>query len=212
MVSTSSDIGQARVRLHPTKEELINTVVIMLDTSTLDEITSEHVLDISGISRGSLYHHFEDFSELLELALVRRFASYVDKSLEVLSHLLDSCNTREELIARLRDTSQYFQSPELAAIRLERFAAISRVPNNPRMSKYLGFEQERLTELMADLYQEILARGWGNPKMEPRTASVMLQALTLGRVVDDITEDHVNHENWLTMIEIVMQQVFFPGN
>jgi hypothetical protein len=48
--------------------------------------------------------------------------------------------------------------------------------------------------------------------MEPRTASVMLQALTLGRVVDDITEDHVNHENWLTMIEIVMQQVFFPGN
>jgi hypothetical protein len=65
---------------------------------------------------------------------------------------------------------------------------------------------------MADLYQEILARGWGNPKMEPRTASVMLQALTLGRVVDDITEDHVNHENWLTMIEIVMQQVFFPGN
>jgi CDGSH-type Zn-finger protein len=74
--------GARKVRLHPTKEELIKYCRwfcwILL---TLDEITSENVLDISGISRGSLYHHFEDFSELLELAQVRRFASYVNKSI-----------------------------------------------------------------------------------------------------------------------------------
>ena len=212
MASQNVNRVESKRSHHPTKEELIQTVVVLLEGTTLDQITSEQVLAISGISRGSLYHHFEDFSELLELAQVRRFSEYVDDATEVLSTVIESCETREELVARISQTTHYFQAEELAQARLERLTAISKVPNNPRMASALGEEQERLTEALADLYQDILARGWGNPHLQPRTASVALQALTVGRAVDDFTANRVDQENWINMISMIMENVLFSGN
>ena len=212
MASQSSSSLQSKRNLHPTKEELIQTVVVLLEGTTLDQITSEQVLAISGISRGSLYHHFKDFSELLELAQVRRFSEYVDNATEVLSTVIDSCNSHEELIARIYETTQYFQAEDLAQARLERLTAISKVPNNSRMASALGKEQERLTEALADLYKDILARGWGNPHIQPRTASVALQALTVGRAVDDFTPNRVNQENWVDMISMIIENILFSGD
>jgi len=212
MASQNANRVESKKSLHPTKEELIQTVVVLLEGTTLDQITSEQVLAISGISRGSLYHHFEDFSELLELAQVSRFSEYVDSSIDILSTIFESCHSRAELIARVSQTTQHFQAVDLAQMRLERLTAISKVPNNPRMARVLGEEQERLTEALEDLYRDILARGWGNSLIQPRTASVILQAITVGRAVDDFTVNHVDQENWVNVISMIIENVIFSGN
>ncbi len=211
MSSVAAQAREARNGIHPTKEELIRTVVVLLDSLTLDEITSEKVLEISGISRGSLYHHFQDFAELLELAQVRRFSGYVNKSIEVLSALFSTVDTRDELIARLTEVSKSFQAPELSDSRIERLTAISKVMHNPRMATVLGNEQERLTETIADLYRDLQARGLGNPQLNPRTAAVMFQAYTLGRSVEDFTISHMDQENWLYAVSLILKNVFFPA-
>jgi len=46
---------------HPTKVALIEVVKEMIAEFGADGFTVEMVLAESGISRGSLYHHFEDF-------------------------------------------------------------------------------------------------------------------------------------------------------
>ena len=51
---------------HPTRVRLIDTMVEMLQTTPASAITTEAVLETSGISRSSLYHHFADFSDLIE--------------------------------------------------------------------------------------------------------------------------------------------------
>jgi len=211
MVTATAQAREARNGLHPTKDELIKTVVTLLNTLTLDEITSERVLEISGISRGSLYHHFQDFAELLELAQVRRFSSYVNSSIEVLTELFTSVSTRDQLVHRLPEVSKSFQAPELADTRIERLTAISKVMHNPRMAAALGAEQERLTETIADLYRDLQARGLGNPLLQPRTAAVMFQAYTLGRTVDDFTANHMDQENWLYAVSTVVENLFFPA-
>ena len=212
MASISTQAREARNGIHPTKEELIMTVVVLLDNLTLDEITSEKVLEISGISRGSLYHHFQDFAELLELAQVRRFSSYVDRSIEILTDLFAEVSNREELVLRLTAVSKAFQAPELANTRIERLTAISKVMHNPRMASALGWEQERLTESIADLYRDLQARGLGNPQLQPRTAAVMFQAYTLGRTVDDFTVNHMDQENWLYAVSLIVENIFFPAH
>lgn len=211
MVSATAQAREARNGIHPTKDELIKTVVTLLDHLTLDEITSEKVLEISGISRGSLYHHFQDFSELLELAQVRRFASYVDQSVEALSEVFAQVQSREELVERVQDISRKFQSPELANNRIERLTAISKVMHNPRMAASLGAEQERLTETIADMYHDLQLRGLGNPLLQPRTAAVLFQAYALGRSVDDFTANHMEQENWLYVVSMIAENIFFPA-
>ncbi len=61
-----------RQSVHPTKTHLIETAVKLLDTQLPHEIAVDEILDKSGISKGSLYHHFEDLAELLEAAQVAR--------------------------------------------------------------------------------------------------------------------------------------------
>jgi len=210
MTSKTAQRREANQELHPTKEELIRTVVTMLDELTLDEITSEKVLDLSGVSRGSLYHHFEDFSELLELAQVRRFSGYVNHSIMLLNEVFTSVNSREELLEKLAVLSRSLHSPEFRENRLERITTISKVKHNARMAKALGQVQDKLTERLSDLYSDLQVRGLANPNLKPRTAAVMFQAYGLGRVVDDFTENQVEQENWLYAVSLISENVFFP--
>jgi AcrR family transcriptional regulator len=211
MASLTAQAREARNGIHPTKDELIKTVVVLLDHLTLDEITSEKVLEISGISRGSLYHHFQDFAELLELAQVRRFSNYVNNSIAILTEVFEAVGNREELISKLTEVAKIFQAPNLADSRIERLTAISKVMHNPRMAAALGNEQERLTETIADLYRDLLARGIGNPALHPRTAAVLFQAYSLGRAVDDFTVTHIDQENWLYAVSLTVEHIFFPA-
>ena len=210
VLATSTQAREAHNDIHPTKDQLIRTVVKLLDHFTLDEITSEKVLEISNISRGSLYHHFQDFAELLELAQVRRFAYFVDYSIEALTSVFAEVTLREELVNRSLELSRQFQAPELINNRIERLTAISKVMHNPRMAAALGAEQERLTETIADLYQDVLDIGLGNPRLQPRTAAVLFQAYALGRSVDDFTVNHMNQENWLYAVSMIIENIFFP--
>ena len=54
---------------HPTSKRLINSTIELLQEFLPEEISTDLVLQHSGVSRGSLYYHFEDLSDLLETAM-----------------------------------------------------------------------------------------------------------------------------------------------
>ena len=196
--------------LHPTKQTLIDTVVTLMDTQPSMEINSDQVLEISGISKGSLYHHFEDFPELVEHAMVARFARFVDNSVVMLNGVIASAKTRADLVEGLKKVTRATQAQELTRHRSERVTAIAKAIRIPRMKALLGEEQERLTDALADLFRESVERGWGDPTLDPRVVGVMVQAYTIGKIVDDITPTRMDAENWNQAIDSVLDKVFFP--
>ena len=196
--------------LHPTKQTLIDTVVTLMDTQPAMEVNSDQVLEISGISKGSLYHHFEDFPELVEHAMVARFARFVDNSVVMLKGVIASAKTRADLVEGLKKVTRATQAQELTRHRSERVTAIAKAIRIPRMKALLGEEQERLTDALADLFRESVERGWGDPTLDPRIVGVMVQAYTIGKIVDDITPTRMDAENWNQAIDSVLDKVFFP--
>jgi len=194
---------------HPTKEALISTVVTLMQGIPVAEITSEQVLEVSKISRGSLYHHFHDFSELIEEAQVRRFANYIDASIAALWQILTSTTSRDELVEKVHFVTRQTQGSIVP--RMHRVEAIALTANNPRMREKLGAEQERLTESITDLYREVCNRGWGNETLEPRAVAILIQAYSLGKVVDDFTPQQVDLEKWTELINAILATVLFPA-
>ncbi len=195
--------------LHPTKQTLLDTVVYLLNSKLPAEINSEEVLEMSGISKGSLYHHYADFSELIEQALIVRFARYVDASIASLSQVLRTARTKTELFEGLKMVTRRTQSEEMKEGRYERLVSMAAAIRSPRMQLALGVEQERLTEALADLFRESQERGWGNKDFQPRVIAVMVQAYTMGKIVDDITPTHMNEENWALLIDAFLERIFF---
>ena len=195
--------------LHPTKQTLLDTVVYLLNSKLPAEINSEEVLEMSGISKGSLYYHYADFSELIEQALIVRFARYVDASIASLSQVLRTARTKTELFEGLKMVTRRTQSEEMKEGRYERLVSMAAAIRSPRMQLALGVEQERLTEALADLFRESQERGWGNKDFQPRVIAVMVQAYTIGKIVDDITPTHMNEENWALLIDAFLERIFF---
>lgn len=191
---------------HPTRDRLIETMVELLDGSDPEHITADQVLSASGVSKGSLYHHFEDFEDLLEAALIARFSVNVDVTIDAMSKILATVNSRDEMLEALRELNVYNQAQSRSSYRLERARAAGLTYSSPRFHDALGQEQERLTEAFIDLFKEAQNKGWMSKDIDARAAAVFVQAYTVGRVVDDIAPEKVDPDAWISLIMAVIDK------
>ena len=182
--------------IHPTKARLIETAAELLEAELPGAIQVDEILDKSGISKGSLYHHFEDLSELLEAAQVARYANWVDRSIGLIIPVLSGAKTRDDVIEGLRKATLYTQSSEYKATRFERARTLANSENSERFKTALGLEQERLTTALEDLVQEAKNKGLFRQELDSRIVAVFIQSYTLGKIVDDVVPSPMNQEKW----------------
>lgn len=192
----------------PTKVRLIESAIELLDAHFLEEITTDMILQHSSVSRGSLYHHFEDFSDLMEQALVRKFSSHVDESIEPLTKLLQDSASGEEMLANLSNVTKAIHSPENSANRFFRARIISLAEANDRLTQRLAQEQKRLTDTITDIFTQCQNKGWMNKNFDPAVAAIFIQSYTLGRVIDDVADDKVDPDAWNNFINNMIRTTF----
>lgn len=192
---------------HPTKAKLIDTVLELAGNGPLEALSVEQVLGVSQVSRGSLYHHFQDFYHLLEIAEARRFAKYVDVSIEKMAHILETSSTKEEARAGLMKSTRATQSPDVDWMRRQRVMALARAAESVRFQKALGQEQQRMTDAFVELISAGQAKGLVRADLDARAISVLIQAYTIGRVIDDITTKQVEPEAWYALIDNVAEMI-----
>jgi AcrR family transcriptional regulator len=196
--------------MHPTRERLLLTTVELMDTENPEKVGVEMVLEKSGISKGSLYHHFEDFPSLLEAALVYRFHRVVDSSIALIANTVATATTREEFFADMEKVTAITHSREMTAIRFERARALGHAGTSERFREALGVEQQRLTLAFTDLVREAQNQGWVTSDIDPMAAAVFIQAYTIGKLIDEVTEEPVDEQEWLKLIHRMVERTFTP--
>jgi AcrR family transcriptional regulator len=182
--------------IHPTKARLIDTAAELLENQFPEAIQVDEILDKSGISKGSLYHHFEDLGELLEAAQVSRYAKWVDRSIGLIVPVLSAAKTRDDIIDGLRKVTAYTQSAEYKATRFQRARTLANSETTERFQKALGLEQDRLTTALEDLVHEAKNKGLFKAHLDSRVIAVFIQSYTLGKIVDDIVSTPIKQEIW----------------
>jgi len=194
--------------LHPTGIELVLTVNRLLDSKRSDQISTDEVLTESGISKGSLYHHFDDLQDLVETTLIYRYAKWIDLSIKRMSELLNTAKTAEDLKKSLFEITYATQKDSLANMRVERARIFAEAQNNSRLSEKLVQETERMTTSIEDLIREVIDRKLFKSNLDARTVAIFIQAYTLGLIVNDFTQDKVSYENWTSLINRIIAEIF----
>lgn len=193
---------------HPTRALLIDLAVAELENQLPEEVTVDAIVVASGLTKGAIYHHFTDFAELIEAALVVRFAKYVDENIATLSEVAISASSREEMLASMAAITAVTQAPDRKAIRFARAHVLTLASGNSRLGGALAAEQLRLTNALTDLVAGAQEKGWFNREFDPRAAAVLIQAYTLGRIVDDITTQPVDPAEWERLVIRLIERVF----
>jgi AcrR family transcriptional regulator len=195
---------------HPTKAKLVQTAVDLLETKLPTEVSVDEILDISGISKGSLYHHFEDLGELLEVAQIARYAAWVDRSVGLIISIISVAKTQDELFAGVMKMSEITQSLEFRTHRYERARTIANSVSSPRFAAALAIEQKRLTDSLEDVIREVKEKGFFRKDLNTRVAAVFIQSYTLGKIVDDVVDAPVDQKAWNDFINGMVKSFMFP--
>lgn len=194
--------------IHPTKEKLISTTAVLLKSLHPREISSEMVLTQSGISKGSLYHHFEDLEHLIETTLLRRYARWVNVNLDTFTTMLTTAKNSEDVYQTLIEVTKASQDRSLKVERFFRAEVLTRADNSPRLALELQILQTQLTESLADLVREGQERGFFKKSNDAKSIAIFVQAYTLGKIVDDSSNTPVDDELYANLINSIVKNVF----
>ena len=192
---------------HPTKVLLIQTTVAIIKSRPMAEVTIDLVLSESGISKGSLYHHFADFADLIEQAEVAIFVDQADISLNDLQEILQKSHSRDEFLVRIRTLTHRNMGAEQTESRLTRIQGIAISSGHERMAKAMGEVQLRKTEGVADLFRAARERGWSNNDLDPYAVALFVQSYNIGAVIDTFTPNQMDFAGWLLLIDLILSEV-----
>jgi AcrR family transcriptional regulator len=190
-----------------TRQNLIQATSELMDLHAIEDISASMILERAGASKSSMYHFFEDFGDLLDETYVVRFGENVRVSIVVIEKIIARSTTKEEFFVALDRLTASTQDRALASLRFSRARELARSERNEKFQKSLGKLQQQLTDSLTSAFQTAQDKGFLNKDFEARTGAVFIQAYTLGRIVDDITENQMNDADWEKLIGRIAREV-----
>jgi AcrR family transcriptional regulator len=190
-----------------TRHNLIQATSELMDLHAIEDISASMILERADASKSSMYHFFEDFGDLLDETYVVRFGKDVKESIVVIEKIIARSTTKEEFFVALDRLTASTQDRALASLRFSRARELARSERNEKFQKSLGKLQQQLTDSLTNAFQTAQDKGFLNKDFEARTGAVFIQAYTLGRIVDDITETHMNDADWQKLIGRIAREV-----
>ena len=193
-----------RTSPHPTKERILDITVELIGQVGLEGVDIAEVLSRADVTTGALYHHFRDVPHLLEEAMARRFPVGVRESLAFIRDGLSQANTLADYQNLMRTLNVVSQAPENRARRMERAHYLALAFSSESLHEVIAQQQAEMTAELTDVLIDVQKRGWMRKDLNPKAVAVFIQAYTLGRIIDDITDDPVDPADWNHLLITVM--------
>jgi AcrR family transcriptional regulator len=188
------------------RNKLIEAVSALLENHHPSELTTSMILKAANVARNTLYLHFEDLSNLLETVLLKMFSQSVEANIRAARQLVENTTSKTDFLTNLSLLIAKTQGPQNRAARFARCRLVAYSESNPRLAKLFAAEQERLNLEFQKVFEILEHRGWLCDRVDPRAAGVLVQALTLGKVIDDVSDQSMPESQWNDMfVSIVMK-------
>jgi AcrR family transcriptional regulator len=193
---------------HPTRQMLVAIAVDLLKEQGPVDFRIDDLLDRSGLTRGAVYHHFENVDDVIGSALIASYSEGVEATVRYIREVLASATTFEEFRDGLfQANNNYVRNEDLRVLR--RLRAFTLANSARRMSEPLAVEQKRLTDEYVAVIETAIGRGWIKKSIDPQSLAVFVQAYSFGVIIDDVSSTHLSADQWAAHIEDYFEACVF---
>ena len=192
----------------PIREKLLVQAMELLANDGFDRFNVQRVLDGAGVSRATLYRHFPDVDGLIEAAMVEIFRQQIDLNLRAARELVELSTDKEMFrdgIGRLLEAL----SKTPAQVRILRAHTVVLGTSRPELGKAVATVQESLNDGWEEVVRSAQMRGLVRKDVDPRTVGVLVQSLTIGRIIDEVAVKPMGDTNWAKALFDVLDRAFF---
>ena len=203
---------KTRRQAHPdSRTELIDATLDIILKDGIDALRIEDVCERVGVTKGSLYWHFNDRTGLIREALLEHLRRLGEAQLSALSDAVEGFTTRDEHLVRIAGALVDPFDPDEVEARWQRFELIATSRRDPELAAIMSDIQRRHQRYLTDLMETASARGILRADVDPKAMAAMLISVGMGsNLLSLLGEDGPDADSWSQFLLLMIEMLFPP--
>lgn len=157
----------------------------------------DRVIEQSGISRSSIYHHFGNRDGVLAAIEIERFTDFMMTGVVAVRELLAGMSDIEEWLTAIDEMLISGNSTDARAQRVQRVSTLVVAQENEKLMSVLSKVQMEGTKHLAETLQMAVSRGLMHPTAPTLGIAYIFQSILVGRILVDLDEDPEANTAWV---------------
>ena len=195
-------------RSRDTRERVLVVVVEQLEAGGEAAVRLDDVRDSSGVSVGSIYHHFGDRDGLIAAAQLSRFVRYAEVEIAALSTIVERAASLDEFRSSVRKLTLHTSSALRASQRWGRIGVLGSSIGRGQLAQEVRAVQTRLTDEFQAHVAQGQARGFFRSDLDARAIALFIEAYSLGHIINDVDERPVAEHDWEQVVWAAIDALF----
>ena len=191
-----------------TVERAVAATVELVDELGAPEVRFAQVAERSGVSNGSLLHHFGSLDSLLSTAEAVRYERAVSARMATARRAVLASGDVAALRAVVDRTAEAVASGAFDELRWTRLGALSFARHRPELRELLAGTIRSLRAQLADLLGDLRENGMLAYDVPAGAVTAFLHAHTVGRLVEDVVDDRLPPEQWVALLGVAVRGGF----
>ncbi len=194
------------------RSALIDAALDIIISSGIDALRIEDVCERVGVTKGSLYWHFNDRDGLIREALQEQLYRLSEQQTAVLDSAIDTATTREDYLMKVAGGFVDPFDPTEVERRWQRLELLATTRRDPGLSAMMADIQRRHQRYLADLMEKAHERGILRRDVDPRAMAAVLTAIALGsNHLSLLGDDGPTPEAWTGFLLLMIDLLFPPA-
>lgn len=183
-------------------DAVVDATVRVLEREGEKAVRIAEICDVTGVSYGTVYHHFGDRNGLIRAAQFARLSDQPGRDIAAFRSALESDDPSGDFIASLMEICRAIADPSRGPVRLVRTSVIASALNDP---EFLPTVSELESSIMSDLI-EVIERaqelGIADPSLDPTALAAYLEAVSYGLVLAEVGDHQPDPE---ALAEVILR-------
>ena len=197
-----------QARAEATVSVVIEATIKAIEAGGEASVRIDDILNETGISKGSLYHHFGGREGLIAAARVTQFSRFVAEDAKNIRETLTKTTSLQEFIAATSALVELNESVERVSARHNRLSVIASSYGRPELRQSLALQQHSHTEYIADAVRYGQKMGWIRTDVDARAVAVFVQGYNLARVLLELDTEPVKTTDWDHVVRVALGSFF----
>ena len=174
----------------------VDATIDLLDRLPEHQVTLEAIRERSGVSQGSLTHHFNSRDGLVATAQVARYARTCEADAAFLGRYRSGLDASEQFCTTMLAHIEEMLSDERRRNRWIRMSAIAAAFGDAELTATLSQTYTQLADGLTAYAEHARQNSIVLPDTDPRTIALLLSMHAQGLVLDDLVAQDVPVEVW----------------
>lgn len=190
-------------RSEPVVARILQVTTEIIDRGGEQALTIAEVRDRTGVTIGSIYHHFGSREGLVAAGYASIYASMANYEIEQVRKLTRNVKDAADFRAAVVEASTTMYGKDGNEKRIRRMAVLSAAQHRPLLREAIAKQQDMVTEAWMEWITQIQAKGIYAKDLDIRSLAIFFQGFPFGRVFDNFSSSPVSDADWARIGELV---------